>query len=132
MEDATIKFCRKSNVGAGIYEHVLSILCLFMNSLDFYLFMYCISSFYSCSTLIFNLEKNSSAFANALSHVSPGYATSSSPSVFIACENEEDEKSFGPCDVLVGFPKFDRWPTLTLLATVASSVITGCVMHGTT
>jgi hypothetical protein len=36
-------------------------------------------------------------------------------------------RSFGPCDVHVGFPKFDRWPTLTLLATVASCCLRECM-----
>ena len=33
--------------------------------------------------------------------------------------------------MLVGFPKFDRWPTLTLLATEASRFVTKHVMYGT-
>ena len=34
--------------------------------------------------------------------------------------------------MLVGFPKFDRWPTLTLLATVASRFVTERTVYGTT
>ena len=33
--------------------------------------------------------------------------------------------------MLVGFPKFDRWPTLTLLATVASRFVSECMMYDT-
>ena len=32
--------------------------------------------------------------------------------------------------MLVGFPRFGRWPTLTLLATVASRFVTKCMMYG--
>jgi hypothetical protein len=41
--------------------------------------------------------------------------------------NRRKHGSFGPCDVHVGFPKFDRWPTLTLLATVAISSLKKCI-----